>query len=173
MKFLEAFAAEFDEEIQKTRKILERVPGNNWDYKPHDKSMTLNQLASHVSDVPSWIVPTLQQDVLTMGDDWKPFVPKDTKELLAHFDKGVADANAALKTASEDRLGDTWSFQMGGSTVFSAPRWAVLRGMVMNHLVHHRAQLGVYLRLNNVEIPGMYGPSADEMSAFTAQTAAK
>lgn len=173
MQFLEAYAGEFNEEVQKTRKLLERVPEKNWDYKPHPKSMTLRQLASHVSDIPSWIVPTIEQDVLSMGDDFKPFVPNTTKELLEHFDKGVADANAALKKAKEEALGATWSFQFGGNTVFSAPRWQVLRGMVVNHLVHHRAQLGVYLRLNEVEIPGMYGPSADEMSPFTQAAGSK
>ena len=162
---------EFDHEMANTRKLLERVPDGNFDYKPHEKSMTLGRLAGHVAEVPSYATATIRMDKLELTGSEKPFHPTSKKELLESFDKYVAEARQAISTASDEDLGKIWSLRFGGKDVFSMPRVAVLRSMVMNHLIHHRAQLQVYLRLNNVEIPGMYGPSADEMKNWQTQSA--
>jgi uncharacterized damage-inducible protein DinB len=110
-------------------------------------------------------------DKLELTGSEKPFHPTSKKELLESFDKYVAEARQAISSVSDEDLGKIWSLRFGGKDVFSMPRVAVLRSMVMNHLIHHRAQLQVYLRLNNVEIPGMYGPSADEMKNWQTQSA--
>jgi uncharacterized damage-inducible protein DinB len=162
---------EFDQEMANTRKLLERVPDGKFDYKPHEKSMTLGRLAGHVAEVPSYATATIRMDKLELTGSEKPFHPTSKKELLESFDKYVVEARQAISTVSDEDLGKIWSLRFGGKDVFSMPRVAVLRSMVMNHLIHHRAQLQVYLRLNNVEIPGMYGPSADEMKAWQAQSA--
>jgi uncharacterized damage-inducible protein DinB len=159
----ESLLPEFDQEMASTRKILERVPNDNRDYKPHEKSMTLGRLAGHVAELPTWAAHTIQVEVLEMTPGQKPYVAPATDELVAEFDKRVAEARALLAGATDEDLNKTWTFRYGGKDIISMPRYAVLRSMVMNHLIHHRAQLGVYLRLNEVEIPGMYGPSADEM----------
>jgi uncharacterized damage-inducible protein DinB len=162
---------EFDHEMANTRKLLERIPDGNFDYKPHEKSMTLGRLAGHVAEVPSYATATIRMDKLELTGSEKPFHPTSKKELLESFDKYVAEARQAISTVSDEDLGKIWSLRFGGKDVFSMPRVAVLRSMVMNHLIHHRAQLQVYLRLNNVEIPGMYGPSADEMKNWQTQSA--
>jgi uncharacterized damage-inducible protein DinB len=162
---------EFDHEMANTRKMLERVPDGKFDYKPHEKSMTLGRLAGHVAEVPSYATATIRLDKLEMTGSEKPFTATSKKELLESFDKFAAEAREAISTVSDEDLGKIWSFRYAGKEVFSMPRVAVLRSMVLNHLIHHRAQLGVYLRLNNVEIPGMYGPSADEMKHWQAQSA--
>ncbi len=171
MSISEMLLPEFDEEMKNTRKVLELVPEDKFDYKPHEKSMPLGRLAGHVAEMPSWVAQTLQTEVLEMGGDYKPWNPATRKEILDAFDKHVAEARTAIAGASDEEMAKTWTFIYGGKTIFSMPRAAVLRGMTMSHMIHHRAQLGVYLRMNNVEIPGMYGPSADEMKFFTSQTA--
>jgi uncharacterized damage-inducible protein DinB len=162
---------EYDQEMANTRKLLERVPEGKYDYKPHEKSMTLGRLAGHVAEVPSYATATIRLEKLEMTGSEKPFTATSRKELLETFDKHATEARAAISGATDADLAKTWTFSYAGQTIFAMPRVAVLRGMVMNHMIHHRAQLGVYLRLNNVEIPGMYGPSADEMKAFQAQSA--
>jgi uncharacterized damage-inducible protein DinB len=160
---------EFDQEMVNTRKILERVPEQKFDYKPHEKSMTLGRLAGHVAELPSWAAHTIQVEVLEMQPGQQPYSPKAGQELLDKFDGHVAEARALISSASDEDLQKTWKFVYAGNTILSMPRSAVLRSVVMNHLIHHRAQLGVYLRLLDVEIPGMYGPSADEMKFWTDQ----
>ena len=162
---------EFDQEMANTRKMLERVPEDKLNYKPHEKSMTLGRLAGHVAGVPSYATAAIRLDKLEMTGSEKPFQPTSKKELLESFDKFAAEARKAISTATDEDLGKIWSLRYAGKQVFSMPRVAVLRSMVMSHLIHHRAQLGVYLRMNNVEIPGMYGPSADEMKLWQAQGA--
>jgi uncharacterized damage-inducible protein DinB len=153
---------EFDQEMANTRKILECVPENKLTWKPHEKSFTLGRLASHVAEMPQWVVATINQEKFEADPSMKPFNAPTKQELLTTLDKGVADARAAISGASDEHLGKTWSFIFNGQTVFAMPRAAVLRNMVMSHMVHHRGQLSVYLRLQDVAIPGMYGPSADE-----------
>jgi len=159
---------EFDQEMANTRKMLELVPEDKFDYKPHEKSMALGRLAGHVAEMAAWGATTLNSERLDLTPDMKPLVPTSRMELLAAFDKGVTEARAAIAAAKDEDMMVTWTLTYAGQTIFSMPRVAVLRGMMMNHIIHHRAQLGVYLRLVEVEIPGMYGPSADEMKHFQA-----
>jgi|SRR5579863_6893253 len=161
MTISEVLLPEFDHEIANTRKILDCVPEDKFTWKPHTKSMTLGRLASHVAEMPQWAVVTINEDKLELIPGTKPFNAETKAELMEKLDKNAADARAAIAGASDDHLGKIWTFIYGGQTVFAMPRTAVLRGMVMSHLIHHRGQLSVYLRLNEVAIPGMYGPSAD------------
>jgi uncharacterized damage-inducible protein DinB len=162
MPFSQTLLPEFDEEMKNTRKILECVPDGKFDYKPHPKSMTLARLATHVAEMPSWASITIDQDVLEMDPAFKPRTAASREELLKLFDESAAAAREKIAGASDEHWAQTWTFKAGGQTIIAMPRSAVMRGMVMNHLIHHRAQLGVYLRLNEVEIPGIYGPSADD-----------
>jgi uncharacterized damage-inducible protein DinB len=162
---------EFDQEVKNTRRLLECVPDGKFDYKPHEKSMTLGRLAAHVAEIPNYIIGTLSKERMDFTGEEKPFAPATRQELLAAFDKAAAEARDLLSKATDEDLTKIWTLTYKGKQIFSMPRTAVLRGMCMNHLYHHRGQLGVYLRLNNVAFPGMYGPSADEMSMFNAQGA--
>jgi uncharacterized damage-inducible protein DinB len=162
MTFSQYLIPEFDDEMKNTRKILELVPDGKFDFQPHAKSMTLRRLASHVADMPGWVSITIDLDVLEMAPGTKPYAAESRAELLRDFDAKAADARGKIETAADEHWAETWSFKYGGQTIFSMPRSQVMRGMVMNHLIHHRAQLGVYLRLLDVPIPGIYGLSADE-----------
>ena len=165
---------EFDEEMKNTRKLLERLPERIPDYKPHTKSMPFSRLAGHVAELPGWTKETFTKEVLEFDmDNFVPFDPKTRQEVLDTFDKNSKAGREALAAAKDEDFGVIWSLKnTKGDTIFSMPRSVCYRGMVMNHMIHHRAQLGVYLRLNEIEIPGMYGPSADEMKFWTeAQTA--
>ena len=168
MSIAAALLPEFDQETAVTRKTLERIPEGKFDWRPHDKSMTLEGLATHLSNLPSWTALTIKQDSFDMAPkDGEPFRVEpvtSVKEALEAFDKNVADARAALADASDEDLMGSWSLLAGGDTVFTMPKVAVLRSFVMNHMIHHRAQLGMYLRLNDVAVPAMYGPSADEQN---------
>ena len=162
----QALLPEFDQEMAGTRRSLERVPEGTFGWKPHEKSMTMGQLAVHLAVIPGWVGVMLGQDSLDVappgGPAWEPPRADSPKEVLEIFDKGVAAARAAIAAASEEHLMKPWSLLSGGKTVFTLPRIAVLRSFIMNHTIHHRAQLGVYLRLNNLPVPAIYGPSADE-----------
>ena len=171
MPIAQMLLPEFDQEIKNTRKLLECLPDGKFDYKPHEKSMTLGRLAGHVAELPSYATVTMSMDSFEVPENYQPFSPKSKKEVLESFDKHAAEARAAIAAATDEQLGKIWSLRARGKEMFSMPRAAVLRAMVMNHLIHHRAQLGVYLRLNNVAIPGMYGPSADDMQQSNAQRA--
>jgi uncharacterized damage-inducible protein DinB len=162
MKFTEAFLAEFDQEMAATRRTLERIPDGKADWKPHDKSMALGRLANHVAEIPGWVAVILQQESLDLPETYQPQLLASREEILAAFDKSVGEARQAIQAADPAGLDQAWTLRFGGKLVFSMPRQAVLRGMVMNHLIHHRAQLGVYLRLNDIPVPAIYGPSADE-----------
>lgn len=167
MGLSEALLPEFDHEMANTRKTLERVPENKLSWKPHEKSGTMGWLATHLANLPTWVVSTLDKNSLDLappgGTAVGPIPPaRSRKEVLEMFDKNVAAARAAIAGASDAHLGKPWTLLHGGKTVFTLPRIAVLRSFIMNHSIHHRAQLGVYLRLNNVPVPAIYGPSADE-----------
>ena len=157
---------EFDHEMANTRKTLERVPDDKLDWKPHEKSMSLGGLSTHLANIPSWTAQTFDRDELDIAPPGEPPYrleeAKSRAELLAAFDKNVASARAALESASDENWQGKWSLLMGGKAIFTLPRTAVMRGFVMNHLIHHRAQLGVYLRLLDIPVPSIYGPSADE-----------
>jgi uncharacterized damage-inducible protein DinB len=162
-KFNEILLPEFEEEMINTRRLLERVPDNHFDYKPHPKSMPLGRLATHIAELPGWIKNTLEREVLEMSGGFQPNIAGSRQELLDIFDKNTSEARSALSGATDNELSKTWTFKFDGKVILSMPRFKVLRTLCLNHLIHHRAQLGVYLRENNIEIPGMYGPSADEM----------
>jgi len=162
----QALLPEFDHEIANTRKTLERVPEANPDFRPHPKSMPLARLAGHLAEIPVWAAMTLSQDEIDVspanGQQFEPQIMKSRKDLLAKFDQDVKNARAALASTSDDVMMKPWSLKRAGQTIFTMPRVAVMRSFVMNHMVHHRAQLGVYLRMNDVAVPSLYGPSADE-----------
>ena len=157
---------EFDHEMANTRKTLERVPDDKFAWKPHEKSMTLGGLSTHLSNIPSWTKETFARTELDVAPPGEPpqraEEAKSRAELLETFDKNAASARSALESASDESWVEKWSLLAGGKTIFTLPRTAVMRGFVMNHLIHHRAQLGVYLRLLDIPVPSIYGPSADE-----------
>lgn len=161
MTISETLLPEFDQEMANTRAMLERVPEDKFGWKPHEKSMTMGRLASHVAEMPNWAVFAIKQDKLEMTPGQKPFLADSKSELMDALSSNVAAAREAIASASDADLAQTWTLLYGGQPVFSAPRATVLRTVVMNHIIHHRAQLSVYLRLNDVPVPGMYGPSAD------------
>lgn len=165
---------EFDQEMANTRKTLERVPEDKLDYKPHSKSMTLGRLAGHIAELPGWGAMTLSTESFDLDPNaYKPMIPKSRQEVLAVFDKNVAEAREQIAKASDEALMATWTLSVKGHPVMSMPRVAVLRSTVVNHIIHHRAQLGVYLRLNEIDVPGMYGPSADEPNMFSSSQKAQ
>ena len=172
MSLSQMLLPEFDEEMANTRKMIEKVPDAQFEYQPHPKSMTLGRLASHVVELVAWGGNTLQTEVFEIEPGRGASSPMKTRqELLDTFDKDVKETRALIAKASDEELQKIWTLKFGDKTVFAMPRIAVLRGAVMNHIIHHRAQLSVYLRLVDVEIPGMYGPSADEMKFWQAQSA--
>lgn len=167
---------EFDQEMQGTRKTLERVPDEKWNWKPHDKSGTLGWLASHIAMLPGWTTMTLNTEEFDYApvsgkSSYNPPKIENRQDLLAAFDKESAEARSALASVSDQHMFKTWKLLAGGQEIFAMPRVAVIRSVVMNHLIHHRAQLGVYFRLLNVAVPGLYGPSADESQASAAGSA--
>jgi uncharacterized damage-inducible protein DinB len=166
MGLSDALLPEFDHEMANTRRTLERVPDGKLAWKPHAKSGTMGWLTSHIANIPSWAAVAIGQDSLDMapggGEPQRPPEARSRKELLELFDKNVADAKAAIAGADDGRLLAPWTLLSNGKTILTMPRIAVLRSFVMNHSVHHRGQLTVYLRLNDVPVPALYGPSADE-----------
>ena len=166
MRIADALLPEFDHEMPNTRKMLERIPDEKWDWRPHPKSWTTRELATHIATIPAWMVDTIEKDLYDFapvgGEPYKPPVFQNKEEALAAFDKGVAGARAALAAAEDGHLMKEWALLAGGQTIFSMPRVVCIRSFVLNHGVHHRGQLSVYLRLCDAAVPGMYGPSADE-----------
>lgn len=166
MPMRDAILAEFDHEMISTRQTLERVPEGKGDWAPHEKSMKMGRLAGHVAELSGWGATIINQDELDFrpvgAPPMKPTVMNSRKELLEIFDKKVAEARAAISGASDEHLLKTWTLLGGGQKIMAMPRITFLRSFFMNHIIHHRAQLGVYLRMNNVPVPSVYGPSADE-----------
>lgn len=156
----------FKQEVVGTRKALERVPFEKAEWAPHEKSMTLGRLAGHIAEMTGWGAMILTSDEFDMapvgGEPHKPLVCESTDELLAAFDQGVSAVEAALPGVTDEAWGEHWSLKSGGEEVFGGPRGAFFGNLVINHVIHHRGQLTVYLRLCDVPVPGMYGPSADE-----------
>jgi len=166
MNLAQSRLPDFDHEMALTRKTLARVPEDRNEWRPHPKSFTMLALASHLATIPSYTGFTFKTDSLDVAPVGKePMRPPELKtraELLEAFDRGVAEAREALAAATDEAMLQPWSLLKGGQTIFTLPRVAVVRVMVMNHMIHHRAQLGVYLRLCDVAVPAIYGPSADE-----------
>jgi uncharacterized damage-inducible protein DinB len=167
MSMAEFLVGEFDHEAGSTRRVLERVPGEHAAWQPHPKSKSLGELANHIAGLPVWVgraLETPEYDFLAPGAPTPGIRPWESKEaLLAKFDKNVADARAIMLATSDAKLMESWSLKRGGEVVFTLPRVAALRSMVFSHTIHHRGQLTVYLRLKDVPVPGVYGPTADEM----------
>jgi len=166
MAMNQALLPEFDQEMANTRKTLERVPENKFGWKPHEKSGSMGWLATHIANLAGWAATTIGEDSLDLAPKGVQMVPapdaKSRKDLLDTFDKNVATARAAIAGVSDEHLLKPWTLLKNGQTLLTMTRIAVMRSFVMNHIIHHRAQLGVYLRLNNIPVPAIYGPSADE-----------
>jgi uncharacterized damage-inducible protein DinB len=168
MAIRDSFLPEFEHEMQTTRKTLERVPEDKAAWKPHDTSMPMGRLAGHIAEMVGFAPATFQGDSFDFRPPGSappvPTVMTSNKQLLELFDKNVAAAHAAISKANDEELLKTWTLMNGGKTFFSMPRITVLRSMILNHIIHHRGQLSVYLRMNKVAVPSIYGPSGDEGS---------
>ncbi|GAA4302696.1 DinB family protein [Nibribacter koreensis] len=165
MELNQVLLKEFTQEAKSTRRMLERIPADKFDWKPHTKSMPLGKLAAHVAEIPEMFVATVlrTQEMDFVQQKYTPFVPSSTQELLAYHDQVVASVTQALTSASTDDFAQTWTLRHGMHTIFTRPKADVIRSVAMNHLIHHRGQLSVYLRLLDVPVPGMYGPTADDV----------
>ena len=160
----EALMKEIEHEGSQTERVLARIPFENLGWKPHEKSKAIGELAIHVAQIPQWtsrILTTSEVDILTL----KRHIPeiKNTEDLVNFSEENIQKAVEDLQKANDEDLMAMWTLKRGGDTFFTLPRVVVIRNMAMNHLVHHRGQLTVYLRLLNIPVPGIYGPSADEM----------
>lgn len=165
MAFKDGILPEFDHEMGTTRRVLERVPEADFSWKPHEKSFSLGQLATHIANIPHWVEIAMDEsefDVASVGEDARPKVPATRAELVARFDENVKKARAKIEQQPDPAFFARWTLKSSGQEVFTLPKAAVLRSFVMNHLIHHRGQLSVYLRLRNVPLPSIYGPTADE-----------
>jgi uncharacterized damage-inducible protein DinB len=166
MKLSDLFLSEFDQEMVSARKTLERIPEDKLSWKPHEKSMPLDRLAGHIAELAGWPVTTIEQDSLDFRPPgqppFQPTLATSRKQVLEIFDRNREQSRQSIAKASDEHLMKNWSLLNGGQTLMTLPRFAVLRSFCLNHLIHHRAQLGVYLRLNGIPVPSVYGPSADE-----------
>ena len=166
MKLSELMLAQLEREVATSRLALQRVPEGHNDWKPHEKSMPMGRLAAHIAELPGWAAMTLTKDSFDInppgGSNFTAAQMSSRKQLLELFEQSAATARAAISSASDEDLMKPWSLLNGGKTIFTLPKAAVLRTFAFSHVIHHRAQLGVYLRLNNIPIPQTYGPSADE-----------
>ena len=157
------FLGELKHEAVNTRKMLERVPTDKLSWKPHEKSMTLGRLASHLAELPFWMRATIENAELDFAKYPRiPFKGETTEQIVNEYNKRIEEATKILEIATDEQLNAIWTMRNGEKIFFQLPRKIVLRNFVFNHQVHHRGQLSVYLRLLNVPVPGMYGPSADE-----------
>jgi uncharacterized damage-inducible protein DinB len=165
MSIAATFLPEYDHELATTRRVLERVADAELGWKPHDKSMTLGQLAGHVASIPCWLTVTMEGMFHDVGPGEKGATLDNVSSrdaLLREFDANVKKARAALARASDAEMQAPWTLKFNGQEVFTMPRVTVVRSFVMNHMIHHRGQLSVYLRLRDIPVPPIYGPSADE-----------
>jgi uncharacterized damage-inducible protein DinB len=158
---------ELEREAASTRKMLERTPMDKLSWAPHDKSSTLEKLLKHVANLPQWVNRVMQQDEIDFAAGGFGPAPsfESAEELTAQFDKRIAEAKEALEQASEEDFKKNFTIRRGDHIIYNMPKAGILRTMAFNHLIHHRGQLSVYLRLLDVPVPGMYGPSADDMAA--------
>jgi uncharacterized damage-inducible protein DinB len=153
---------EFDNEMANTRKSLERIPDEKLNFKPHTKSMSLGALATHLSVINQWAEAIVKHDIFDVASAPPNTELKSQAEVLAAFDRNTTAARRAISEATDAHLQKPWSLTSGSHTILTMPRITVLRNFILNHTIHHRAQLGVYLRLIDVPVPSIYGPSADE-----------
>ena len=164
MAIIDALLPEFDREMGLTRRVLERVPDGQFDWKPHPTSMTLGRLAEHLTEMPQWATVTMTQDGIEMTTE-RPadYVrPATRAAVLAQFDKYLKEGRGSLVNKTDAEFNAPWKLKAGGKEVFTMPKAAVMRNFVMNHMIHHRGQCLVYLRMLGVPVPSIYGPSGDE-----------
>jgi uncharacterized damage-inducible protein DinB len=161
MSLADSLVMEVEQEAQTTKRVLDRVPADKLSWKPHPKSFSLGQLALHIASVPGAIAAAASQDTFEAPGFQQP-QPKDHQEILDAFSKSLSNAKDAVQKMSDSRLAANWSLTRNGKPIMSMPRVAFLRSIMMNHLYHHRGQLSVYLRILDVPVPSIYGPSADE-----------
>jgi uncharacterized damage-inducible protein DinB len=167
MAMSELLLSEFDEEMKKTRTTLERLPVEHKNFAPHPKSMPMEKLGPHVAQLARFGMTVLTTPELDFAkSSFKPLPFDSTAQLLKAFDEGTAQARTALQNTSDEAWKQNWKLSVGGKPIFEGSRFLAYREMFLNHLVHHRAQLGVYLRLNNQPVPATYGPSADDRMGF-------
>lgn len=168
MSIAQSILPEFDHEMAGTRRTLERVPEGKFDWKAHPKSNTIGWVSAHLAEIPGWVVGTLQQDSWDIhpvgGEPYQSPKAVSRKQLLEIFDKNVAAGRKAIAETTDEAFMKPWSLLSGGKALMTMPRIAVIRGFVLNHSIHHRACLCVYLRLNDVPVPALYGPSGDEQA---------
>lgn len=166
MTIADAFIAEIQAESAKTRALLERIPNATLDWRPHEKSMTLGQLASHLVSMLRLGISILEQEEFVFDiKNFKPYLAANTKELLEQFDKNLAETLKSFQGRADRHFATLWRMKRGDKVMLEMPRAAAIRYILLNHGYHHRGQLTVYLRLNNVPLPSIYGPSADETGA--------
>ena len=166
MSYADTILPEFDQEMANTRKVLERVPNDKWDWRAHGKCNTIGWNANHLAEIPDWIEGTLAElswDIAPVGGEGYQS-PKLTtsQEVLDLFDRNVKAARQAISSVKDEDMTKMWSLLEAGKPIITLPRAAVIRSFVLNHLIHHRAHLCLYLRLNDISVPEMYGPSGDE-----------
>ena len=176
MAIKDALLPEFDQEMANTRKTLERVPDDQFDWAPHPKSMKLGRLAGHLAELTTWGAATIAQDDLELApkgsEQWKAFVPASRQEVLDRLETSSAEFREKLVNCDDAAMQRQWRLLRNGEVMLAMPRYMALRSFVMNHCIHHRAQLGVYLRLLEIAVPSVYGPSADENpTPFTSSNA--
>lgn len=165
MAIRDGLLPEYDHEMATTRRLLERVPEQHFAWKPHEKSMSLGQLAAHLANIPFWAGPILTAETFDLDDlphESRPTLPVSREALVQEFDQKAAATRQLIAGAGDPEMLARWTLKRGGAEMFSMPRIAALRSFVMNHSIHHRGQLSVYLRLQNVPLPPIYGPTADE-----------
>lgn len=163
MKLNEPLIAEIRHESATTRLMLERVPEGSLNWRPHQKSRTLGEIAAHVANLPGVFIAPLDRDEFDRNK-YTYFI-ENTADILETFDRNIANALSVLEVLSDEKMISTWKYKYGDKVIFEMPRLAVIRAMALNHLIHHRGQLSVYLRMLDVSVPGAYGPSADDAAA--------
>lgn len=164
MTIAENLLADFRMEVESTRKVLNAVPAERFDWQPHPKSMSLQRLAGHVAETPGWATAMIadEMDFAAMAGEWKPFLPASSGELMDGFERQVEDFEKLLAGRTDDFMNGIWTMRSGDQVFLKMPRHTAMRSTVIHHIVHHRGQLTVYLRLLGVPVPGTYGPTADE-----------
>jgi uncharacterized damage-inducible protein DinB len=162
MNLIDAIVMELSQEAATTRRLLERIPAQHLTWKPHEKSMTMGRLATHIAEIPGWVSTILDKDGFEIGaSNYTPQTAGTVAEVLSMFDKNVPMAEAAIRRQTLDRLSATWRLTKQGQVLLEMPRMGVIRTLLLNHFIHHRGQLSVYLRLKDVPLPSIYGPTAD------------
>lgn len=168
MSLAELLLPEFEQEMAGTRKVLERIPEDKLELKAHPKSASIGWVANHLAEIPGWVAGTVTSESWDInppgGEPYQSPTLTSRAEILKLFDQNVAEAKEGLKTVSDEELSKSWSLLAGGQPLFTLPKYGVIRSFVLNHTIHHRGHLCVYLRLNELPVPGLYGPSADEQT---------